>query len=85
MQPEIIFLIAFLSGLVGNECSHRIKAINRSLYAKLAVGFLAGFASGLIVLILQSRFQTYPVPVAIVIGCAYGFFMANSKVFNKVR
>ena len=85
MQPEVIFLIAFLSGIAGNEYSHRSKAIKRSVYAKIALGLLAGFASGLITLILLSQFQGYSIPLALIIGLAYGFFMAKSKAFENVR
>lgn len=85
VQPEIIFLIAFVSGLVGNEFSHRIKAIKRSLCARAAVGLFSGFASGLIALVLYSKFRSYPIPMAVVIGLVYAFFMAKSKAFESVR
>ena len=78
-------LIAFISGMVGNEFGHFTKKIQRKKYGKLAVGAFSGFASMLLILMIQTRLQTYQIPTTIVVGVFYGFFMSNGKAFENIK
>ncbi len=47
--------------------------------------FCSGFGGALLALVILSRVTNFQLPVAILIGIFYGFFMANAKVYNEIK
>ena len=86
MNSLLIYsLVAFFSGMVGNELGHFTKKVQRKKYGKFAVGAFSGFASMLLVLMIHTRFQAHLIPTAIIVGVFYGYFMANGKAFESIK
>ena len=81
----LIFLVAFVFGIVGNEIGHRTKKVDRQLYAKLAVGVFSGFASALLCMILNTVIISLSIYLVPLVSVSYGYLMANGKAFNKVQ
>tara|TARA_B110000211_G_C13830993_1_gene443518 strand:- start:144 stop:407 length:264 start_codon:yes stop_codon:yes gene_type:complete len=84
-QISIIFIAALIAGIVGSESGHRFKKVERSSYARLAVHFCSGFGGALLAFVILSRLPSFQLPVAIIIGAFYGFFMANAKAYNAIK
>jgi hypothetical protein len=84
-QITIIFIAALVAGIVGSESGHRFKEVERSSYAKFAVHFCSGFGGALLAFVILSKVPSFQLPVAILIGAFYGFFMANAKAYNAIK
>jgi len=84
-QINIIFIAAFIAGIAGSESGHRFKKVERSSYARFTVHFCSGFGGTLLVFVILSRVPSFQLPVAILIGAFYGFFMANAKAYNAIK
>jgi len=84
-QINIIFIAALIAGIAGSELGHSFKKIERSSYAKFAVHFCSGFGGALLAFVIISRVPSFQLPVAILIGAFYGFFMANSKAYSAIK
>ena len=84
-QITTIFLVAFIASVAGSESSHKLKKLNRSLYAKLVVHFCSGFSAALLSLIILSKVSSHQIPIAILLGAFYGYIMAKSNVYSALR
>ena len=84
-QITIIFIVALIAGIAGSESGHRLKKVERSSYARLAVHFCSGFGGALLAFVISSKVPSFQLPVAIFIGALYGFFMANAKAYNAIK
>lgn len=80
-----LFVVALIAGVAGSEAGHRLKKVERSIYAKLAVHACSGFGGALLAFIVLSKVPSVQLPVALLLGAFYGFFMANAKAYNAIK
>lgn len=81
----LIFISALLAGIVGSEVGHKFKPLKRTTYAKIAVHLCSGFSGALLALVIKPEANNYQLPLAILIGIFFGFFMANAKIYDAIK
>lgn len=79
----LIFLLACTTGIVGAEIGYKLKQVSRTLYHRIAVSLVCGFASGLLTLVISSLMHfSYQILLAIITGLLYGYIMVNAPMFD---
>ena len=80
-----LIILCLIIAIVVNYITHKAKSIKREKYSILVMGFISGFVSFVISLMLLTSYPENWILIGTLVSIIYSYFMANAKGFGFLK